>query len=120
MNIKGRIEGVNQKDKGYGVLVAGNWYNAYGECPVEKNDFVTIDYADKGRFHNITKIEKIEIPEEKIVPVLKATYEEIRTDDIHFQVCLKIASEQIAAMGGTDKMTFIVARARELMKEAWG
>ena len=119
MNIKGNIEGVNQKDKGYGVLIAGNWYNCYGKCPVEKGDLVSIDYEDKGKFHNITKNGIQKIQQEPIKEKPKQEYDD-RTGDIHFQVCLKIASEQIAAMGGTEKMSFIVARARELMKEAWG
>ncbi len=121
-NIKGRIEAVNQKEKGYGLKIQDRWYNAFEQTDLQKDDYVSIDYEDKRQFHNIKKIEKIDTQESAGVSSLgsPASPKDYRTDDIHLQVCLKIASEQIAAKGGTENMGFIADLAKKLMIEVWG
>ena len=116
--IKGRVQSVNQKEKGYGIKIEDTWYNAFNECPVQKGDYVLIDSETMGRFHNIKKIQKIDTePEEK-----KAEPIQSKDDDIHLQVCLYIASEQLKAPDGKNipSVKQISAYARDLKKEVWG
>jgi len=110
MNVKGRVKAVNQKGDRYGVNIDNVWYNAFGDCPVLGGDFVSVDFETKGKFHNIKGIVKIDVEE----PLS-------REDNIHLQVCLKIASEQLRRGDGKDipNPKQIADYARELMREVW-
>ena len=68
MEAKGRVKAVKQFQDKYGVLLTDEvWYNGFGTCPVNKNDYVVIEYETKGKFHNVTSIKAIDIEEDKKV-----------------------------------------------------
>ena len=73
--ISGKIKAIKQRTKNYSILVNNIWLSDFGKCPVEKNDYVNIDYELKGSYKNITKIEKTEPedqPEETEQPLKSA------------------------------------------------
>lgn len=64
--ITGIVQGINQKEDRFGVLLSdNNWYNDFGAAfyekdnPIHKGDEVKIEYDAKGIFRNIKKIEKV-------------------------------------------------------------
>ena len=88
---------------------------------------------DKLPNKDIQEIEKINLePVQKLAAVLSDAVEkgeqrkqmdfDNRTDDIHLQVCLKIASEQLRSPDGKCIPSVIQINnyARDLMKEVWG
>ena len=87
---EGVVEGINQKPDRYGVLIEGVWYNGFGNFEGKKGDNVRLEYETKGAFNNISKAEVVKIESETI-----ESSKLDRSADIHFQVCLKIASEQL-------------------------
>jgi len=126
MNKKGTVEGINQKDKGYGILVDGQWYNGKGQCGVEKDQEVDFDYTVNGNWKNIDVFKVIESPKEKEITEAKPVTVDNRTDDIHYQVCLKIAGDIISRnynkdVKGAEKLVaeVVVDLAKEIHKLAW-
>lgn len=59
MNLKGTVEAVKQRDKGYSILVAGDWYGGRGTLPCNKGDEVEFEWetSDDGKWKNISEIE---------------------------------------------------------------
>lgn len=51
--IKGTVEAVSQKDKGYGIKINEIWFNGWGKCPYEKGEIIEIEWHQKGDFKNI-------------------------------------------------------------------
>jgi len=60
-----KVTVVKQREKNYGIkLEDGNWYNGWGQCPVEEGDVVSFEFeTDESGFNNI-KEETIEIKKE--------------------------------------------------------
>ena len=54
---KGTVEGVNQKQGSYGIVIDSEWYNGFDSCPVKKGDEVELEYTLNGKFKNIKNIE---------------------------------------------------------------
>lgn len=47
MRVKGKIERVSQREKGYGILIEETWYNGYGKSPHKIGDMIDSEYKDK-------------------------------------------------------------------------
>lgn len=65
--IKGKVERISQKEKGYGIYIDGNWYNGWGQCPYKKNQEVEFEYEEKDGFRNIKQPSKVEKTIEKTI-----------------------------------------------------
>lgn len=51
--IKGIIEAVSLKEKGYGIKINHDWFNGWGHCPYEKGQEVEIEWHQSGDFKKI-------------------------------------------------------------------
>lgn len=58
--MKGIIEGVNQKENKYGIIIKEVWYNGNGKCDFNKGDEVELAFEVNGNFNNITNIKLAE------------------------------------------------------------
>lgn len=127
--IEGTVDGVNAKETTYGVILDNKkWYNGKGACPCKKGDKVHINYSVNGIYKNIITLkvtdESTDIPK---ADVSTGSNIDSRTDDIHYQVCLKMASEIVSRnlglfseVGKVDEIAeSVVSLATEIKKKAW-
>lgn len=61
MLVKGKIEAISQRDKGYSVKIREHWYSAWGKCPYEKDQEAEFEWHQSGDFRDIG-------PEKKSTP----------------------------------------------------
>ena len=130
---KGIIEVVKQREKNYSIAIKGAWYSGFGICKYAEGDLIEFEFAKSpdGKFNNIKRVissetdneeevieEHIEEPKKDMKTVQQ--YNDNRTDDIHWQVCLKIAADilnthtrELPTAAG------IVMYAKDLMREAF-
>ena len=111
----GIIDAIKQRDKTYSIAMNKQWFGGYGKCPVEKGNTATIDYNEKGKFKNIASIKKEETPTKTEEPQKR---NDLVVDDIHLQVCLKVAGQIFTGSKATVKE--VANYSRELQKELWG
>jgi len=110
LNDTGIVSATKQHSNKYGVLMNGEWYGGFGQCPVKKGDKVVINYKLNGKYKNIISVEINEDTETKNVDSV--------VDDIHLQVCLKAAA---SVLSGSQKTTDeLVSYAQELYTKIWG
>ena len=111
----GTIDAIKQRDKTYSVAMNKQWFGGYGKCSVEKGDTATIVYKENGKYKNIASIKK-----ENTSP--KAEEKRQRDDpvvnDIHLQVCLKVAAQILTGTKATPQE--VATYSRDLLKEVWG
>jgi len=120
MEEKGIIDVVKQENDRFSLRINKVWYNSFGQCDLRKGDFVVVTFNDNGTFHNIKSIKKADavINSDNVI---KSFSVDARVDDIHLQVCLKIASEQLRIDGRSVPSPESVARyAFDLFKAVWG
>ena len=110
---QGIINAVKQRDKTYSVALNKQWFGGYGNCPVQKGDYVLLDYEDNGKYKNIVTIKTAETTKKE--PERRS---DTVTDDIHLQVCLKAAA---SILSGTSVTTDeLVSYTKELRNKLWG
>lgn len=124
--ISGMVEGINEKEDRYGIIVAGEWYNKKGKCPIQKGDEVTIEYEINKNFRNIKKITNSISNHNKSETGQTTTNTDERTKDIHYQVCLKIAGNIVAnnpknyRNQAHELAEDVVVLATEMYSRVWG
>ena len=106
----------------------------FGHTDLKNGDVVNFEYEVKGDFKNVKgEVTRVSEAQENIPEVVEekvggnpprqnqtvAEYNKNKSDDIHFQVCLKIASEINKMKDSTPSPKQIVDYAKELMAEAW-
>ena len=110
----GKIDIIKQRDKTYSIAMNKQWFGGYGKCPVEKGDTATIDYKENEKYKNIASIKKEETSQ-KTDELPKR--DDPVVDDIHLQVCLKVAGQIFTGSKATVKEVADYSRA--LLKEIW-
>jgi len=43
----------------FGLRIGPEWYDGFGECPVEKGAEVEVRYTDNGKYHDLQEVEVI-------------------------------------------------------------
>ena len=55
--VRGVVEATAQnKPDRFGVRIGGEWYDGFGDCPVQKGDDVAVTFTHRGRFRNIHEV----------------------------------------------------------------
>lgn len=89
--VRGVVEATAQNaPERYGLRVAGEWYDGFGSCPVEKGDQVAVVFSDSGRFHNVQDVRLAE-PGAETEPERRA-WDEAKDGRIARAVALKCAA----------------------------
>jgi hypothetical protein len=114
----GEVTAVSRKGPKFGFVIEDTWYNGYGKCDLERGDTVKVEYDPNGKFRNVKSFEKIKSAEKpKPSPTPKPKRDDLLTEDIHLQVCLKATATIHAGSKATPQE--IATYAKELMTELW-
>jgi len=65
LSASGRVEAITEKPSRtgklrYGILMGGDWFNGWGQCPVRKGQEITLLFTENGKWKDVEEIKGVE------------------------------------------------------------
>ena len=110
VTVQGTVEATAQNAPGrYGVKIADEWFDGFGQCPVEKGDEVEVAYVERGKFKNLKRVKVAEVDDDNDAYTATEEMRDPTVSRINRAVALKCAAQVVAGRSGDPESVIEIA-----------